>query len=268
MRVQVCIPHYFKEHADPGDNPNGYGSLRSGARLARSIALSRCISELLNIQKNKTTLILNHHNRRIDKKTCQENKLEVEINICTDGKNFLEDVLDLYQGRINHVKMQLKNPRELPLYTRDFLIQNNKKFNLYTYIEDDIIVHDEEFFNKQIWFLEKTNSQLILMPHRYERVDTEADDVLIVDGTLRPGLVNLFQPTEKRAGSGKYLGNQFVEFDIADNPHSGTFTISNSQREMLSKFELPKDGFIGPLETAATLTVLKYFKVFKPNIEH
>ena len=81
MRVQVCIPHYFKEHADPGDNPNGYGSLRTGARLARSIALSRCISGLLNLQRREYICELNHFNQRVDHTKQELDQLEINGTI-------------------------------------------------------------------------------------------------------------------------------------------------------------------------------------------
>lgn len=265
MRVQVCIPHYFREHADPGENPNGYGSLRSGARIARSIALSRCISGLLNLQKNQKTLILNHYNKRIDSEEKTINSCEIEINICTDGVNFLDDVLKLYKTKINHIPINLENPRELPLRTRDLLIRSSSKFDIYTYMEDDIIVHDPLFFEKQGWFLQKTNNLFILMPHRYERIDQGKSDVLLVDGKLRPDLINVFQETTENVANGMFQGKESVSFDMASNPHSGTFTVNHSQKQHLQNQELPINGFIGPLETAATLTTMQFFKIMKPS---
>ena len=163
--------------------------------------------------------------------------------------------------------MRISTSKLLPLYTRDLLVKGNKDFDLYTYMEDDIIIHDDQFFNKQQWFHEKTNGQLILMPHRYERVDSDDAEVLLVDGRLRPDLVNLFQEITENIGNGKYLGHEYVEFDMAANPHSGTFTINQTQKRLLSQKNLPTEGFIGPLETAATLTTMKYFKILKPSLE-
>ena len=265
MRVQVCIPHYFREHTDPAQNPNGYGSLRSGARLARSIALSRCISGLLNLQTNQKTLILNHHNKRIDSEEKLTNNCEIEINVCTDGINFLGDVLELYKTKINHIPIKLENSRELPLHTRDLLIGSSNKFDIYTYMEDDIIIHDPLFFEKQSWFLQKTNGLFILMPHRYERIDQGKCEVLLVDGKLMPDLINVFQETTENVANGMFQGKVSASFDMASNPHSGTFTVNQSQKIHLQNQQLPTDGFIGPLETAATLTTMKFFKILKPS---
>lgn len=267
MRVQVCIPHYFREHADPGENPNGYGSLRSGARLARSIALARCIAALLDLQRRPESCLLNISDRSIDHHPNIEPPLEIEINIFTDGENLLEEAINIYKERINVIKVSLENPRELPLECRDHLIQNRFDFDLLTYLEDDIIISDPLFFDKQLWFLKKTNEQFSLMPHRYERVDNKFIDTLIVDGPLRPDFIRKFANPQKNVASGQFRGVESVSFDITDNPHSGTFTISRSQAEKLNGFILPREGFVGPLETAATLTVLHQFPVMKPNIK-
>jgi hypothetical protein len=56
-----------------------------------------------------------------------------------------------------------------------------------------------------------------------------------------------------------------IQFDLASNPHSGCFMVSEPQRVHLSQLKLPSDGFVSPLETAATLTVLAHFLVFKPS---
>jgi len=199
MRVQVCIPHYFKEHADPGENPNGYGSLRSGARLARSIALGRCITALLDLQRRPETCLLNISRKSIDHVANGGAPLEVEISLCTDGTHRLQDVLDLYKNRIQVIDLPLDNPRELPLACRDHLIRNHPDADLLSYLEDDVVIHDKLFFDKQLWFHSKTNHQFSLMPHRYERVDTGSMETLMVDGPLDPSFIGQFaQPQNKR----------------------------------------------------------------------
>ena len=45
LQVRIGIPHFFRET----EGGSGYGSGRPGQRLARCIALSRCISSLLGL---------------------------------------------------------------------------------------------------------------------------------------------------------------------------------------------------------------------------
>jgi hypothetical protein len=266
MRVRVCIPHYFKEHQDPEENPNGYGSLRGGARLARSIALSRCITSLLDCQRQAETCLLNISSQSIDHLQNNETPLEIQITICTDGEHQLDDVLALYNQRIQVVHLPLTNPRHLPLACRDHLIHNHGQADLLSYMEDDVVIHDKLFFDKQAWFHEKTNHQFSLMPHRYERVDAGSMETLIVDGPLSPAFISRFTQPQKNVANGQFRGSEFVSFDLASNPHSGTFTLSGAQAELLQEAPLPTEGFVGPLETAATLTVLHRFPVMKPSL--
>ena len=267
MLVQVCIPHYFREHADPSDNPNGYGSLRRGARLQRSIALSRCITSLLNLQRAAETCQLNISRKCIDHLSNSPEPLEIKISICTDGANRLQDVLDLYQSKIEVITLKLDDPRQLPLACRDHLINSHQEADLLSYMEDDVVIHDPLFFDKLKWFHEKTNHQFSLMPHRYERIDAGSMETLLVDGPLAPEFIGQFAKPQTQVANGQFRGIENVSFDIADNPHSGTFCLSQAQAELLRDSPLPREGFVGPLETAATLTVLHRFPVMKPSRE-
>ena len=261
MRVQVCIPHYFREHADPGDNPNGYGSLRQGGLLARSIALGRCISSLLDLQRRPETCLLNISNRNIEHYNNSEEPLEISICICTDGIHTLKDVLDIYRNEIEVITLKPSSSSDLPLECRDHLINNYTEFDLLCYIEDDIIISDRLFFDKILWFHEKTNHKLCLMPHRYECVNKENMEKLIIDG---PNFTGPNVISQQRVAYGKFQETDHVWFDMANNPHSGSFTISQEQARKLRTRPQPRVGFLGPLETAATLTVLIRFPVLKP----
>jgi hypothetical protein len=56
-----------------------------------------------------------------------------------------------------------------------------------------------------------------------------------------------------------------VSFDVASNAHSGSFSLSRPQLELLRERGVPDEGFVGPLETVATYTVMKHFPVLKPS---
>ena len=61
-----------------------------------------------------------------------------------------------------------------------------------------------------------------------------------------------------------------VKFARALNPHSGFFVLSAEQFDTMSRQQhfLDMDcSFISPLESAATLCLLKNFSVFKPRSE-
>lgn len=268
MRVNVCIPHFLKEHADPTDNPNGYGSLRQGATLGRTLAMGRCLSSLLNLQRHAKTARLNIANKQIEHWTNDNPILDINITVVTDGHHRLNDVLQHFGSRVQVLDVDLDDPRQLPLACRDHLINTDDGADLLAYLEDDLVINDPEFFDKQRWFLEKTNHHFCLMPHRYERCNNGGLDKLLVDGPLTPSFIEQFAKPQTDAAQGSYKGVEAVSFDITDNPHSGMFVVSASQASTLRTSNLPRSGFVGPLETAATLTVLKTFPVMKTNLNN
>ena len=116
-----------------------------------------------------------------------------------------------------------------------------------------------------VWFLIKTKHQFALMPHRYELTGNHLNPRLFVDGPIDvEALPNHHQPAEKVA-SGRFGGGSLVHFDVASNPHSGSFCCSALQRQNLLSQGVADEGFIGPLETVATFTVLQYLPVIKPS---
>ena len=211
--------------------------------------------------------LFNYVQKRIDHFPSNYPSLELTISVCSDGEHQLDEVLDLFRHQIEKVELQLEDPRQLPLACRDHLINNRSGADLLMYLEDDLVIHDPAFFDKQSWFLEKTEHRFSLMPHRYEPVHQGAIDRLLVDGPLPPQYIQRFMQPKLHAAKGSYCGEE-VQFDLTNNPHSGCFVVSAQQAEELSQKKLPREGFVGPLETAATLTVLHRYPVMKPSLEN
>ena len=155
MRVHVCIPHYVREVRDASSNPNGYGSLRAGGHFQRALALNRCLHSLLGLQRQAEITVLNIHHKQIDHVPARQTPLELQISVCTDGEHQLDQVLNLFAPQIEVVHLQPEDPCELPLACRDHLIANRSGADLLMYLEDDLVIHDPAFFDKQLWFLEK-----------------------------------------------------------------------------------------------------------------
>ena len=269
MRVSICIPHYFK----PSDDPHGYGSTRQTARVTRILSLGRCIGSVLSLQRSTRNCLFTLADKAIDHFVTSVDHaiepVEITLTVCTDGKNMLGEVLEEFRDFINIKSFDLEDPRQLPIATRDWLLKGDSKSSdadLYAYLEDDLVIQDEEFFDKQSWFLSRLQNSHCLMPHRYEPVFRRNVGRLLIDGPLRPALVRQFAQPQLNAGRGVYREQVKVSFDIAENPHSGLFVVNREQRDFLSTQQLPVNGFISPLETAATLTVLKYFRVCKPSL--
>ncbi|WP_415408812.1 hypothetical protein ACLM45_08680 [Synechococcus sp. A10-1-5-9] len=260
MNVLIALPHYFKE-VDQAT----YGSDRRGQRQARSIALFQCFNSLLAMQKNADDLILNISAEGLQSAGSLSERREVtlEIHVFTDGINMINSVLNIYKEGINVHTFELANSRHLPLKARDHLIENGHAYDLCLYMEDDLIIRDSEFLDKQIWFIKESEHRAVLMPHRTEWVPNGNGQRLLVDGPLKKEFIERFYTPKCNAAQGTFKGRGVI-FDQSDNPHSGLFCISGVQAKQLATLEQPVHGFIGPLETAATLTVLRRYLVLKP----
>ena len=272
VRVRIALPHFFKEV----EGGTGYGSGKPGARLARSIALGRCLSSLLDLRRSHDEALLDIGEKGVRRWPAQgdprqrTDTIQVEVNVFTNGDNCLGDVLALYGSRIRVHRVDLENPRLLPIHARNWLINTRPDVELSLYLEDDLVINDPLFVDKQLWFLGRTDHKGVLMPHRYEPSVHHPSARVLVDGPLRADFIGRYCRPQRNAASGKFdpRSNQEISFDITDNPHSGCFVLSYPQIAQLREKQLPEDGFIGPLETAATFTVLQHFPVFKPSAGH
>lgn len=259
MKVLVALPHYFKEV-----DQAAYGSGRRGQQQARSLALIQCLSSLLAMRKQANDLILNIKSQDIHSTGVSNGEnVTVDIHLFTNGVNVIEPVLRLFKDSVHLHAIELNNNRHLPLKARDYLLQNGHQYDLCLYMEDDLIIRDHDFLEKQQWLIKQSKNKAVLMPHRTEWVPKGEGQRLLVDGPLKPEFIQRFCTPKPNAARGIFKGREVV-FDRTENPHSGLFCISGTQAEQLAKLQQPVDEFVSPLETAATLTVLQQYMVLKP----
>ena len=269
LRVRVAIPHYFRETA----KEHSYGSGRQGASMVRRIALGRCLGALINLQRSSQDLVLNIGQRCLNPTGpllgVNQQPLppvQLDVHIITTGCHRLDDVLGCFAGAIQVHEVVLEDPRTLALAARNILIRHPQPLELALYLEDDLVISDPLFFDKQAWFLEATGQKAVLMPHRYEQVPGRDGQRLLVDGPLRADFIGQFTKPEQAVAHGRFWNGEEICFDRTANPHAGLFCLSRTQVEQLQQLNLANEGFVGPMETAATLTALAHFQVLKPSM--
>jgi hypothetical protein len=107
----------------------------------------------------------------------------------------------------------------------------------------------------------------LLQPNRYEAGLNHLVPKVYVDGDLDEQVTAPFQ--DVRAGgplAGEVMGLR-VAFVRALNPHSGCFFLNARQMEHWARqphFSDRASRFIGPLETAASLGIMRSFRVYRP----
>jgi hypothetical protein len=266
LRLRVVVPHFFREGASGG----GYGSGRRGNRLARSMALARCLGGVLALNRAEQDWILNIAERQLERTPASNLPglagVEVELHLFVCGNHWLEEVVELFAGRLQLHQLELDDPMQLPLAAVRQLLDWPSAADLSLYLEDDLVINDPRYAEKLVWFCERTDHQVVLMPHRLEYAVAHAPQRLIVDGPIkaRGAAQPVWASDEPVVARGRFWDGQEVEFVQSANPHSGSFCVSGQQLERLRAAPWPPPAFVGPLETAATGVVKASLPVVKP----
>lgn len=269
LLVRVAIPHFCRIADNDGD---GYGSSRSDAALFRAVALSRCLGAVLSLARAGKEEILGIAEANILKTPHsvvpgqQASGLVIDCHVFVCGDDYLGDALKAFERRITVHHLSLDDPRRLPFAARDFLLNDDAagEADLSLYLEDDLVIQDRLYLDKLLWFYQKSENQFGLMPHRYELTGHHLTPRLFVDGPIDPSVLPEHQQPAGSVAGGVFAGVERIQFDIAVNPHSGSFSLSAVQRRKIVAAGVADEGFVGPLETVATNTVLQHFSVMKP----
>ena len=270
ITVRAVVPHYFAEaNAPVREIGAGFGSRQPGGRLARSIALSRCLHGLLNLRRSIKDLQLDFRSAtgNVTPASSESSELKLEVVVVVHQDACLLDVIAPLVPQVQVLRHDLDDPRELGLVARDWLISHPAPADLNLYLEDDLVIQDPLFVDKILWMAQRSNHQCVLLPHRYEltrRLDLPPR--LLIDGDIDNDEIEEWHRPSAGLARGEFRGLTGLQFDCPSNPHSGCFGISRQQLMVLRERELPCDGFVGPLETAATYTVGCAFLLLKPAL--
>ncbi len=261
MKLLFTIPHYF--HPTEGGQ---YSSTRHEAD-ARIQALSACLAGLHQVFGPEQRML--DMQRRLATRANQQTAHEVQVAVCTDGKHHLLD--QLHSPRNFELHQRPTDPTLLGFECHALLRDALGRFDYYCYLEDDLVLHDAWFFQKLSWFARWRGDEFVLQPNRYEQPRGAAGRKIYVDGDLRPQLTAPFRKSAESPSFETTWLDAPLRFHCAANPHAGCFFLNAAQMERWAgqPHFLDRDvRFIGPLESAATLGILKTFQVYKPAPEN
>ena len=148
--------HFFRET----EGGSGYGSGRPGHRLTRCLALEPLPRQLLGcVDRQAMPYSTSGGNASttgaILAMFCNAS-IALKL-ICMYSPTANTDwrmCWPSHGSRMQVHDVQLENPRHLPLATRNWLIQQEPIADLTLYLEDDLVIVDPLFLDKQHWFLE------------------------------------------------------------------------------------------------------------------
>jgi len=258
-RVLVILAHFFKPEA-----MSRYSSTLEHMRAARRQALERVLTSWRGLYGPQREL-----NIAQKKFVCFGGvirKLDIVILINNSSHLLDDELIKRYRLKIQNIETD--NPRLLPFGAHGLIKKWVTEYDWFVYSEDDLVPHDPALFGKQALFGERFGSRRVLQPNRFELNQTQTYIKTYVDGPLRQALIEELWRHVREESPSLLLNTELgpVAFVRAVNPHSGFFMISGEQAKYWVQQPHFMDmdcSFISPLESAASLSLLKTFSLYK-----
>jgi hypothetical protein len=266
MKLLFTIPHYYRPTLKAPDG-RAHGSVGRHA-AARVEALTACLTAIRTVCA-PTTCVLSHADRQARVLEPRE-PVQADVVVCTVGTDHVVDQVSL-PSRFWKTHTTTAAPPFLGYECHAVLRDHLGGYDFYCYLEDDIVLSDPAFFRKIVWFNRQFGDGCVLQPHRFEAAPHPRVDKMYVDGDLPPRCTADFQDLEQFPPLTAELLGAPVVFRGTTNPHAGCFFLTAAQMAHWARapyFLDRADSFIGALESAATLGIVRSFKVYKPGLEN
>jgi hypothetical protein len=262
MRILFAIPHFFAS-----EGTGGHGS-ESGLAEVRAHAIRLCLASLQQNFAESQGLIDGREGVRIHSAN-PGLAASITIALCTTGDSHL--VPELEGCFFNHIRTNAEPPY-LGFECHKVLRSGLGRYDYFAYLEDDLRLADGLFFAKLAWFNAEFGDEAVLQPNRFELLDAPSPFKLYIDGNLHDASISpaLQQADEERHIAATAFG-QRIAFQRVDNPHAGCFFLTAAQLARWAAepdFAVPSARLFGPLESAATLGIMQYFRAYKPAREN
>jgi hypothetical protein len=267
LKILLTIPHFFGPSEEAQEKGKKAGS--AGGNVEKRVKVIRyAIRSFVNIFGYQQG-IFDIVKRCISPANHRESS-DVTVFICTSKNLHLLDQLNNEEIKFNNISSDI-DPKYLGFVCHSIMRDFKGQFDYYCYMEDDLIIQDPFFFNKLNWFNQNMGNDYVLQPNRYEIADKSMTEKLYVDGNLPEHWTKPHRDLSLlRDIYLEYLDIK-IKFHASLNPHSGCFFLNKEQFDNWSSKPYFLDGdqsLIGPLESAATLGILKCFKPYKASPEH
>ncbi len=262
MRILFTIPHFYDAEGD-----GQHGSQQRDPR-PRLVAIAQCITALHQLFGDSQRLIQIHQGQAVPANT--DPVSSVDVVVCTTQDKHLLNHLPIAETLYTHCPTQAE-PMMLGFECQTVLRDRLPDYDYYGFLEDDLILHDPWLFTKLAWFNAQVGDLNLLQPNRYEISANHAVHRCYVDGEIRPRATEAFQNVQEQPILTANILGKTIRFGRSLNPHSGCYFLNRRQMEhwVSQPHFLDRDTrFIGPLESAATLGIMKTFRIYKPVPEH
>jgi hypothetical protein len=266
MRLLFTIPHYVDPQAETCADGLAHGSVGKDPQR-RVSALTTCVSAIHHLFHHSECYI--DHVLKVARHVTPRTSCAADVVICTTGSRHILAELPL-PGRLYMHRPTDAEPALLGFECHALLRAHLGQYDYYCYLEDDLVLHDPWFFVKLAWFTKVAGEDRLLQPNRYEVGDNPLVGKVYVDGEVAERVTAGYQNVHEQPRMEADVLGRRILFRRPTNPHAGCFFLSAAQmqRWAAQPYFLDRDtGFIGPLESDASLGIMRTFKVYKPALE-
>jgi hypothetical protein len=259
MRILLTIAHFFR--AEEGSN---HSSTDAHRRDQRAAAIRSVIDAWRGHYGPVSTI--NVWQKRFEQMVGVADQLDIIVLV--NGDNHLLDA-DYCRARgVRLYDAKLENPRMLGFTAHKLFADARNGYDVFAFSEDDLRPTGGDMIPRILAFQDDYGWRRVLFPNRFEFNPRGPALKTYIDGMLRAALLAPFEAAlpDERFLKGRQ-GARPLTFQRATNPHCGFFAITAAQ--LTHWIAQPQFGdqdcsFISPLESAATLGILKTFPIYKP----
>jgi hypothetical protein len=232
MRILLTIAHFFR--AEEGSNHSSTDAHRRDQRAA-------AIRSVIDAWRGHYGPVygINVWQKRFEPMIGVADQLDIIVLV--NGDNHLLDADYCRSRGVRLYDAKLDNPRMLGFTAHKLFADARNLYDVFAFSEDDLRLTGSDMIQRILAFQDDYGWRRVLFPNRFE---------------LNPrGFLKGRQ------------GARPLTFQRATNPHCGFFALTAAQ--LAHWIAQPQFGdqdcsFISPLESAATLGILKTFPIYKP----
>ncbi|MGO1121266.1 hypothetical protein ACTL6U_21430 [Rhodovibrionaceae bacterium A322] len=256
MRILALIPHFY----DP-EHDKRYGSSFM-AEDKRMDGLHNCLHHLL-ANVGKKSGYLDFVRRRCRSNGPAGHQLDVAL-ISRKGQSLTDRQENLLPPGVRSIHTDAP-PKLLGFVCHHLMTELKENYDWFIYLEDDLIIHDSEFFEKLRSFEQAYGDKHLLVPNRYEFGRRKHTGKIYIDD---PDFEDRLHPLESDPLYLDLEGRKRA-FMSPMNTHAGLFAVSKRQLDRL----IPSPFFGRPrgedrvLEQAASAAAADVFTILKPSYE-
>jgi hypothetical protein len=259
MRILLTIAHFFR--AEEGSNHSSTDAHRRDQRAA-------AIRSVIDAWRGHYGPVFNINvwHKRFEPMIGVDDQLDIIVLV--NGDNHLMDPDYCRSRGVRLYDAKLDNPRMLGFTAHKLFADARNLYDVFAFSEDDLRLTGSDMIQRILAFQDDHGWRRVLFPNRFEFNPRGPALKTYIDGMLRPGLLAPFEAAlpDERFLKGRQ-GARPIAFQRATNPHCGFFALTAQQ--LAHWMAQPQFGdqdcsFISPLESAATLGILKTFPIYKP----